>query len=141
MEFRDDKLFVDWMDIDALCLDIANDARHLGITKIVGITRGGLIPGVILSHMLNVPFEPITWQTRDGLTQDADAIAENNLSTTLFVDDICDSGITMKDVAELAPEAKRAVLLNKRNDIGIDIMGQSLYNVNEWVVFPWESEE
>jgi len=141
MEFRDDKLFVDWMDIDALCLDIANDARHLGITKIVGITRGGLIPGVILSHMLNVPFEPITWQTRDGLIQDADAIAENNLSTTLFVDDICDSGITMKDVAELAPEAKRAVLLNKRNDIGIDIMGQSLYNVNEWVVFPWESEE
>jgi hypothetical protein len=48
--------------------------------------------------------------------------------------------LTMDDVAELAPLAKRAVLLNKRNDKGIDIVGQALYNVDEWVVFPWEAE-
>jgi uncharacterized protein len=141
MDFRDHKLYVDWMDIDALCLDIAHDAKHLGITKVVGISRGGLIPGVIVSHILNVPFEPVAWQTRDGYSQDAEKVAENNHGTTLFIDDICDSGLTMDDVAELAPLAKRAVLLNKRNDKGIDIVGQALYNVDEWVIFPWESEE
>ena len=141
MDFRDHKLYVDWMDIDALCLDIAHDAKHLGITKVVGISRGGLIPGVIVSHILNVPFEPVSWQTRDGYSQDAEKVAENNHGTTLFIDDICDSGLTMDDVAELAPLAKRAVLLNKRNDKGIDIVGQALYNVDEWVVFPWEAEE
>lgn len=140
MDFRDRKLYVDWMDIDALCLDIAHDAKHLGITKVVGISRGGLIPGVIVSHILNVPFEPVSWQTRDGYSQDAEKVAENNHGTTLFIDDICDSGLTMEDVAELAPLAKRAVLLNKRNDMGIDIIGQALYNVDEWVVFPWEAE-
>ena len=140
MDFRDHKLYVDWMDIDALCLDIAHDAKHLGITKVVGISRGGLIPGVIVSHILNVPFEPVAWQTRDGYSQDAEKVAENNHGTTLFIDDICDSGLTMDDVAELAPLAKRAVLLNKRNDKGIDIVGQALYNVDEWVVFPWEVE-
>jgi uncharacterized protein len=141
MNFRDDKLHIDWMDVDALCLDMANDARQLGITKVVGITRGGLIPGVIMSHLLNVPFEAVTWQTRDGLIQDVEAIVDNNFSTTLFVDDICDSGITMEDVARLAPDAKRAVMLNKRRDMGIDIVGTELYNVEEWVVHPWESEE
>lgn len=141
MDFRDHKLYVDWMDIDALCLDIAHDAKHLGITKVVGISRGGLIPGVIVSHILNVPFEPVSWQTRDGYSQDAEKVAENNHGTTLFIDDICDSGLTMDDVSELAPLAKRAVLLNKRNDKGIDIVGQALYNVDEWVIFPWESEE
>jgi uncharacterized protein len=140
MDFRDHKLYVDWMDIDALCLDIAHDAKHLGITKVVGISRGGLIPGVIVSHILNVPFEPVSWQTRDGYSQDAEKVAENNHGTTLFIDDICDSGLTMDDVAELAPLAKRAVLLNKRNDKGIDIVGQALYNVDEWVIFPWEAE-
>jgi uncharacterized protein len=140
MDFRDHKLYVDWMDIDALCLDIAHDAKHLGITKVVGISRGGLIPGVIVSHILNVPFEPVSWQTRDGYSQDAEKVAENNYGTTLFIDDICDSGLTMDDVAELAPLAKRAVLLNKRNDKGIDIVGQALYNMDEWVVFPWEAE-
>jgi uncharacterized protein len=140
MDFRDHKLYVDWMDIDALCLDIAHDAKHLGITKVVGISRGGLIPGVIVSHILNVPFEPVSWQTRDGYSQDAEKVAENNHGTTLFIDDICDSGLTMDDVAELAPLAKRAVLLNKRNDKGIDIVGQALYNMDEWVVFPWEAE-
>lgn len=141
MDFRDHKLYVDWMDIDALCLDIAHDAKHLGITKVVGISRGGLIPGVIVSHILNVPFEPVSWQTRDGYSQDAEKVAENNHGTTLFIDDICDSGLTMDDVAELAPLAKRAVLLNKRNDKGIDIVGQALYNVDEWVIFPWEAEK
>ena len=90
MDFRDHKLYVDWMDIDALCLDIAHDTKHLGITKVVGISRGGLIPGVIVSHILNVPFEPVAWQTRDGYSQDAEKVAENNHGTTLFIDDICD---------------------------------------------------
>ena len=140
MKFKDDKLHVDWMDVDALCLDMTNDARQLGITKVVGIARGGLIPGVIMSHLLNVPFEAVTWQTRDGLIQDVEAIVDNNSITTLFVDDICDSGITMEDVARLAPDAKRAVMLNKKRDMGIDIVGTELYNVEEWVVHPWEVE-
>ena len=34
MKFKDDNLHIDWMDVDALCLDMANDARQLGISKV-----------------------------------------------------------------------------------------------------------
>lgn len=139
MNFENDKMIVDWMDVDALCLDISHAAKSMGIDKVVGISRGGLIPGVIISHMLNVPFEPIAWEPSYDHTEDAKTICNNNSSTTLFVDDICDSGITMGDVARLAPDAKRAVILNKRRDMNIDLSGQDLYNIDEWVVFPWES--
>ena len=139
MNFENDKMIVDWMDVDALCLDISHAAKSMGIDKVVGISRGGLIPGVIISHMLNVPFEPIAWEPSYDHTEDAKTICKNNSSTTLFVDDICDSGITMGDVARLAPDAKRAVILNKRRDMNIDLSGQDLYNIDEWVVFPWES--
>jgi uncharacterized protein len=139
MNFENDKMIVDWMDVDALCLDISHDAKSMGIDKIVGISRGGLIPGVIISHMLNVPFEPISWEPSCDHDEEVQAVCANNFSTTLFVDDICDSGITMTDVARLAPDAKRAVILNKRRDMNIDISGQDLYNIDEWVVFPWES--
>ena len=120
MNFENDKMIVDWMDVDALCLDISHDAKSMGIDKIVGISRGGLKPSC--DH-----------------DEEVQAVCANNFSTTLFVDDICDSGITMTDVARLAPDAKRAVILNKRRDMNIDISGQDLYNIDEWVVFPWES--
>ncbi len=32
---------------------------------IVGISRGGLIPGVMISHKLNIPFKPVHASTRD----------------------------------------------------------------------------
>ena len=92
----------------------AKQLKELGkqdIDKVVGISRGGLIPGVMLSHWLGSGFEPLEWQTRDGEFQDR--IKANgfnkNLKGTIFVDDICDSALTIKQIKEIIPKSRWAV--------------------------------
>lgn len=68
---------------------------------IIGLSRGGLIPAVILSHYLGKPFIPVVFSGADGN-------GDNKLQTSLallpeldkskkylIVDDICDSGDTL----------------------------------------------
>ena len=61
-----DKLYIGWKEMHMLCILLATRISERNYKKIVGISRGGLIPGIILSHALDVPFEPLQWQTRDG---------------------------------------------------------------------------
>ena len=106
----------------------------------VGISRGGLIPGVMLSHKLNAGFEPLEWQTRDG--EFKDRIKANgfnkNLKGTIFVDDICDSALTIKQIKEIIPKSRWAVL-HQKADISLDFVAERLYsNDTRWVIYPWE---
>ena len=59
------KDYISWQDIDKLTKTLL---RKIGKTKydcILGITRGGLIPAVKISHALNIPLQPVNYQTRD----------------------------------------------------------------------------
>jgi hypoxanthine phosphoribosyltransferase len=131
-------IHVTWNDIDEL-LDIVHEKIETPIDKIVGISRGGLIPGVMLSHRLGAGFEPLEWQTRDGHFKDT--IKANNfnknLNGTLFVDDICDSGKTITQIKEIIPDSRWAVL-HQKADLELDFVGQRLYNENRWLIYPWE---
>lgn len=140
MKYEDGKLFIKWQDIDYFCLEIAHAAKNKNIEEVVGISRGGLIPGVIISHLLGVPFSSFIWETRDGERKDVSKVYHYNDPKYLIVDDMVDSGRTMLDIMSLAPEATTAVLFNKKEDIVLDIVGQDLYNASEWCVFPWEKE-
>jgi len=62
---------------------------------IVGISRGGLIPGVMISHKLNIPFKPVHASTRD-FPHWENYLPKSNDSKVLIVDDICDSGETFE---------------------------------------------
>ena len=74
-----------------------------------------LVSYVMLSHWLGSGFEPLEWQTRDGEFQDR--IKANgfnkNLKGTIFVDDICDSSLTIKQIKEIIPNSRWAVLHQK----------------------------
>lgn len=77
---------------------------------IVGLTRGGLVPAVFLSHRLNVPMSAIDLNLRDksSLVENESAawIAElaygyeGGQKRILIVDDINDSGATMQWIAD-----------------------------------------
>ena len=140
MKYVDGKLFITWQDVDYFSLEIAYAAKKENIKEVVGISRGGLIPGVIISNALDVPFSSFVWQTRDGELKEPSKVFGYNDAKYLIVDDMVDSGKTMLDIMSLAPKAKKAVIFNKREDIVLDIVGQELYNVEEWCVFPWETE-
>ena len=133
------KIFISWADIDEMIEDLYQKLKDENIDKVVGISRGGLIPGVMLSHRLNAGFEPLEWQTRDGEFQDRiKAMNFNkNLKCTIFVDDICDTSTTIKQIKQLIPKSRWAVL-HQKADIELEFVATTLYNDDRWVIYPWE---
>jgi hypoxanthine phosphoribosyltransferase len=61
------KLWYQWdemrRDVNTLCRDIVLD--KFDPDCIVGLSRGGLTPGVMMSHWLQKPFKPVKAALRD----------------------------------------------------------------------------
>ena len=61
------KLWYSWQDmcsdVNQLCRDIVLDNFKPDV--IVGLSRGGLTPGVMMSHWLKKPFKPVKSALRD----------------------------------------------------------------------------
>ena len=53
------KIFISWNDVDEMVFKLYKLLKDQDIDKVVGISRGGLIPGVMLSHWLGAGFEPL----------------------------------------------------------------------------------
>lgn len=117
-------------------------------TIILGINRGGCIPGVYLSHRLKVSHEVLDIRLRDhrvkpDLKTLEKAYADEN--KILIIDDINDSGATFKYIEENfgrdnARVRFAALINNKPSKVKIDYQG---YEINKdetptWIVFPWE---
>ena len=83
-----------------------------------------MIPGVMLSHILNIPY-----------TSHPELF---NPSEVLIVDDICDSGKTLQRYKEY----QTAVLHHKPHTANCtpDIYAV-LHNSNAWIIYPWEHPE
>ena len=141
-ELKFKRLRMSWGDFNEAVEEIAEEYRGQLITKIVGISRGGLPLAVKLSNLLDIPMTVLEWQTRDGSVQDRNKLAElvgGDLSTTLFVDDICDSGETIKQIQELSGGNTRwSTLINKKENI-VEFSPNNFIGGDEWIVFPWET--
>lgn len=78
---------------------ISEFQRNKGILidYIVAPSRGGLVPGVMLSHQLNKNLVPFSWSTRDSMLQEHRSDIAEDLAAgknILLVDDINDSSNT-----------------------------------------------
>lgn len=115
----DNKLILSWSDIsdlvDDLCEKIIQNTPH--IDSVTGLARGGLIPAVMVSHKLGLPY-----------------IHSIN-SNTLVIDDICDSGITLRDGIGV----NTAVLFYKpHTSCYTPDSWAYTHEGDEWILFPWE---
>lgn len=134
---------------------------------IVGLTRGGLTPALMLSHYLKVPMHTLNVSLRDGdetgpesnlwMAEDAFGYSKAPLNI-LIVDDINDSGSTLNWIKSDWPSGcfpqgerwnevwhnnvKFAVLIhNTASEFkDPDYIGHTInkLDVPEWCVFPWE---
>lgn len=90
---------------------MVREARtHAWIDAVLAPVRGGLLFGVVASHRLNVPVIPIHYSSKDGRGDDKTQLntltaLANGIKTVLLVDDIVDSGNTMKEIAEFYESA------------------------------------
>ena len=114
------KVFVYWDDISVLVDELCSTIISSGvqIKSITGIERGGLIPAVMISHKLNIPY--VTKINKD----------------TLVVDDICDSGETLKNMV-----AGYTATLHYKKTASFTPDFYSKEVGEEWIVYPWERND
>lgn len=92
-------------NIETACVSIIQqlDAKGIRPTKIVALSRGGLMLGVILSHNLSVPMVPVQYSSKAGKGDDknhTNQLPEILDETILVVDDIADSGHSLQEVCD-----------------------------------------
>jgi hypoxanthine phosphoribosyltransferase len=139
-------------DMHNACLAFADVFERLDFNfeVVVGISRGGLIPGVILSHMLGIPFEPISYSSKSGAgeKQHKNFIPEIGGNIVLLVDEICDTGNTLKEVKTVLEEQQKksvytCCLYYKKFNIPLfvpDFRWITIPEDSPWVVFPYETK-
>ena len=142
------KLWYKWnemrRDVNTLCRTISLDKFDPQV--IVGISRGGLTPGVMMSHWMQKPFKPIKTSLRD-FPEWEDYLPKKTDERVLIVDDICDSGETFQKISDFITE----------RGVNVEVRFASLWWNNEvdfephyyvqecakdsegiWIHFPWE---
>ena len=146
---------------------VANICKQIGAGSwrpdyIVGLTRGGLLPAVMISHYLNIPMQSLDVSLRDGgecvsnLGMAEDAFDGKNI---LIVDDINDQGSTLNWIMKDWPSGcfpcderwehiwgsnvRFAVVvdnLSSKCSIGMNYWGMEVNKAEEdvWIEFPYE---
>ena len=123
------KRFIQWRDVEdaveRLAINITNS--KVEIAAVGGLPRGGLIPAVMLSHTLNIPFV-------------SQANIAGVMGNILIVDDICDSGKTLKRF-KFENNVYTATLHYKSSaEYEPNFWWRMAYE-NEWIVYPWEKKD
>ena len=148
---------VSWNEIETWC-DSIREKVSLSFKPdtIVGISRGGLVPGRILSDMMWIKDLQSVKTEHWGLTATVDGKASIKNRSVLFlekkrvllVDDITDTGESMtlakEYISEFSPmEVGTAALLHiNRSRFVPDFYAEEIDNSNwTWFIFPWNIHE
>lgn len=152
---------VDWdqisKSIDKICKDmIMSDVK---IDSVIGLSRGGLIPAVMLANQLGVRqvysygLKSYSKKTRGDIETyqhvHADSITGDNI---IVVDDISDKGETMGYVKRQLCSSDRltpwkhknihtCTLCIKEHTDFLPTWYDFTLESDEWVIFPWETDE
>lgn len=119
------KVYLTWEQINEL-LDRIHDQVGDKVGKVTGIPRGGIILAVLYSHKFKIPYQDY----------------RSNIKDLLILDDISDSGETVKQYKTKYPDAKLATLYYKENSIGLpDYYGKKIPQDFGWIVYPWERKD
>ena len=116
------KIYLGWDDVNdlvtTLCEKIITECPN--IDSVFGLKRGGLIPAVMVSHKLGLPWSDVM------------------LPNTLVVDDICDTGVTLKNTVGVYT----AVLHYKpHTSCYKPNIYAYVHNGDEWIIYPWERKD
>ena len=116
------KIYLSWDDVnqlvDTLCEKIITE--YPNVDSVFGLKRGGLIPAVMISHKLNLPWSDVMYPN------------------TIVIDDICDSGETLANCIG----GYTAVLYYKpHTSITTPNLYAALHEGDEWIIYPWERKD
>jgi len=122
------KVFLSWKWVDDQINLIGDKLESVpDLEFIAGVPRGGLIPAVMMSHAFGIKY--ISYSSAKLLPKE---LREN----TLVIDDIADTGVTLKEAVEL--QFKTATLAMRSSTSTMPLFYGDLITDDSWLVFPWE---
>lgn len=158
------KIYYDWRDVEGAVLELARQIQNTGWKPdyIVGVTRGGAVPAILLSQYLNIPMYPLHVSLRDG--DDHDCVSDLGMAEDAFgyhrtddlpgssnphlrkniliVDDINDSGATIQWIMKDWPSG---CLPNNtawdeiwHENVRFAVLTNNLYSKSEVDYYCWE---
>lgn len=113
---QNSKYSLTWLDFQSLCHELCEKIDWTKYDSIFPVIRGGVYPAIELSMLADVH---IVWEPS---------------TTSLVVDDICDSGQTIKRFLDQGLDV--ATLFHKGR---CDAPTYYAVETQKWIVFPWES--
>tara|TARA_R100001082_G_scaffold110544_1_gene90765 strand:- start:340 stop:783 length:444 start_codon:yes stop_codon:yes gene_type:complete len=146
-----DKKVITFEEINFLARTIASRIEDEGITHVVGLARGGLVPATIISYKLDLPLLACGVSSYEGTKKTENFRLHQPLNLAQFqavnahvlvVDDICDTGDTMKWITQKLALAdikyQTACILTKEKHTKWLKHYGSVVPDDKWIVFPWE---
>jgi len=125
------KVYLSYHDIHTDCIKLAKKIKKkYNPKKLVIISKGGLVPGSIIAHYLEI--------------KDIDIISIRNikeiksLEKIIVIDDLIDTGKTAEIVRKNIPNSKLVVLYNKKSIKKNCDLSLYKFDSNELIVLPWE---
>jgi hypoxanthine phosphoribosyltransferase len=143
------KLYFTNIQMRNALIQIEDKMVHTGWmpSLIMGVNRGGVIPGVYLSHRINKRHIPVDVRLRDHVDKNnLDALyhALDNNEKVLIIDDINDTGATFEYIKHNCVSNSNvryaSIINNKPSPFKVDYWGYEIDKDQnpQWVVFPWE---
>jgi xanthine phosphoribosyltransferase len=130
---------------DKIVKDLKEKYTDILEYEVVGISRGGLVPAVIISNLLGIrkvhSFGLKTY--KDQEKDSAEIYQLPNLTYNnkiLLIDDISDTGDSFTIAKKLYSHKQLVTVslyMKQRTKFVPDIVGENVDN-STWVVFPWE---
>ena len=149
-----EKRYISQEEINRYCLNIVSMmwADDFKPDIVVGITRGGLWPAMMLSHYLDIKMHTLDVRLRDGdIKENAKYLKSEMIKgkKILVIDDINDTGATFKwirddwnvDYDSEKSNVKFAALIdNVPSEFVVEYNGVEINKEEnpEWIVFPYE---
>ena len=150
-----ENLRLSWAAVESACRSLAEDIRTQNAGDkfgcIVAIAKGGLIPAVLVNDFLgyNIPIYSVhvsSYHSEDRrqseITFRTQLAADYAMAgTALIIDDIADSGETMKAIPVCRDHPNncfKAVLVTKPRGEPFVNAYSILVPQDWWVIFPWE---
>jgi hypoxanthine phosphoribosyltransferase len=137
------KAYYTWEQVEGMTQDILRQIRDEKFDAVVGLTRGGLTPAVLVSQYLDIPMHTLKVSLRDHAEQESLKVLDKlSGQRVLVIDDINDTGATINYIKEhWIGNLTYAVLINNEaSDADVDYSSININKMEDdvWIVFPWE---
>lgn len=151
VQLRDDidHHIVTWAEVHRDTRILVRRLMNTGPWKgIIALTRGGLVPAAIVAREMSIHVvDTLCITTYDEqvkgnlkILKEPEEATKSGGKGWLLIDDLVDTGTTMKAARELLPNAHFATVYAKPQ--GLELVDTYVHDVEQevWVFFPWDTE-